>query len=61
MSARLGSWTGFGTVDTSMTELTFVPVPGAGAFLLGGVGLAFASWKLRRRKELQECRQNLTE
>ena len=32
------------------TEQPVVPVPGA--FLLGGLGLAFSSWRLRRRKEL---------
>ena len=33
---------------SEVSELNVVPVPGA--FLLGSIGLAFAGWKLRRRK-----------
>lgn len=38
-----------GEVDVSMTQLTFVPAPGA--FLLATLGLSLAGWKLRRQKE----------
>ncbi len=34
-------------VDISMTQVTFVPIPGAA--LLGAIGLSCAGWRLRRR------------
>ena len=37
---------------TSHSEDTNPVVPVPGAVILGVIGLAFASWKLRRRKEL---------
>lgn len=42
----------YGGVDTSMTQLTFVPVPGA--VILGSIGLTFSGWLLRKRRGLQE-------
>ena len=46
MSLFLSIWQG----EVEDYELTVVPVPGA--VLLGGIGLAFSCWKLRKRKEL---------
>jgi len=37
------------------------PIPVPGAALLGSIGIAFAGWRLRKRKELYEHCQNLSE
>jgi hypothetical protein len=42
----------YGGVDTSMTQLTFTPVPGA--VFLGSLGLTFSGWMLHRKKRCNE-------
>lgn len=38
----------YGDINVSMTQLTFVPAPGA--VILGSIGLSFAGWLCKRRK-----------
>jgi hypothetical protein len=45
----MGEASAFGETSTSVAEVTLIPAPGA--FLLGSIGLAFANWKLRKRKK----------
>jgi hypothetical protein len=41
-----------GVTSSSAVTVTAVHAPAPGALLLGSIGLAFANWKLRKRKEL---------
>ena len=43
---------GFPGGDNSLNLYSFSVVPAPGALLLGSVGLAFSSWKLRRRRTI---------